>query len=136
MAEYNEHHAAIQAAGADVVALAVDPPNRSAAVRTQLGLQFPILCDTARVVARDWDLYNAKEMGGIAVPAVFIIGADRRVKYRSIDTTSLRVSIEGVLPFLQGQRNKTLLERRAVRPGVRNLARAIVNVILRGMRAP
>lgn len=136
MAEYNEHHAAIQAAGADVVALAVDPPNRSAAVRAQLGLQFPILCDTERVVARDWDLYNAKEMGGIAVPAVFIIGADRRVKYRSIDTTSLRVSIEGVLPFLQGQRNKTLLERRAVRPGVRNLARAIVNVMLRGMRAP
>jgi peroxiredoxin len=134
LTEYAEDYAAIRAAGADVVALSVDPQDRSEPLRKQLGIDFPILCDTGRRVVREWGLYNPDEMGGIAIPAVFVIGADRRVLYRSIDNTSARVSTEGVLRFLQGSRDTALLKRRPVRPGLRNFARAIVNAIRRGVR--
>jgi peroxiredoxin len=134
LAEYARHYAAIRAAGADVVALSVDPEDRSEPLRKQLGIEFPILCDTGRRVVRDWDLYNPDEMGGIAVPAVFVIGTHRRVLYRSIDNTSARIGTDGVLRFLQGSSDPALLERRPVRPRVRDFARAIVNAIRRGVK--
>ncbi len=128
-------HAAIRAAGADVAALSVDSPERSQAVRDQLGLPFPILGDSARRVVREWDLYNPKEQGGIAVPAVFVIGTDRRVRYRSIDRTAARVSTDGVLGFLGGAAT-TPPERTRVRAGIRDFARAIGNMVRRGLRTP
>lgn len=134
MTQYARNVAALRRAGADVVALAVDPADRSEALRAQLGLEFPILCDTERHVVRDWNLYNPKEMGGIAIPAVFVVGTDRRVLYRSIDSTGARVSAEGVLNFLQGSSDAARLERRPVRPGLRDFARAIGNAIRRGVR--
>jgi len=134
LTEYGRDHAAIRAAGADLVALSVDSMARSQALRTQLGLDFPILCDTGRLVVREWDLYNAKEMGGIAIPAVFVIGTDRRIKYRSIDTTSTRVSTEAFLGFLQGSGDQTHLQRRTVWPSLRDFGRAISNAIRRGVR--
>ena len=85
-----------------MVALSVDAPAASQAVRAQLGLDFPILCDTERTVVRAWDLYNARERGGIAVPAVFVVDPDRRIRYRSVDATASRVRTDGVLAFLRG----------------------------------
>ena len=135
MAEYARTHDAIRAAGADVAALSVDSPDRSQAVRDQLGLPFPILSDSARRVVRAWDLYNPKEQGGIAVPAVFVIGPGRRVLHRSIDSTRSRVSTEGVLGFLRGDGLRAP-ERTRVRAGLRDFARAIGNMIRRGVRTP
>jgi len=83
-----------------VVALSVDGPVDSEAMRAQLGLEFPLLCDTERSVVRAWGLYNARERGGIAVPAVFVVDPDRRIRYRSIDATASRVRTDGVLAFL------------------------------------
>ena len=71
-------------------------------MRAQLGLEFPLLCDTERTVVRAWDLYNARERGGIAVPAVFVVGPDRCIGYRSIDATAARVRTDDVLAFLRG----------------------------------
>jgi len=119
-----------------VVALSVDSPARSEGLANQLGLPFPLLCDSARAVTRAWDLYNAREMGGIAVPAVFVIGADRRVLYRSIDTTNQRVSTAGVLGFLRGDAGAEAIEREAIPAGLREFARAFVNAIRRGLRTP
>jgi peroxiredoxin len=128
-------HPAIRAAGADVAALSVDSPERSQAVRDQLGLPFPILGDSARRVVREWDLYNPKEQGGIAIPAVFVIGTDRRVRYRSVDRTAARVSTDGVLGFLRGDAASAPVRTR-VRAGLRDFARAIGNMIRRGLRTP
>jgi peroxiredoxin len=128
-------HPAIRAAGADVAALSVDSPERSQAVRDQLGLPFPILGDSARRVVREWDLYNPKEQGGIAIPAVFVIGTDRRVRYRSVDRTAARVSTDGVLGFLRGDA-VSAPGRTRVRAGLRDFARAIGNMIRRGLRTP
>lgn len=136
MAEYASHHAAIRAAGAEIAALSVDAPARSEALRAELGLPFPILADTARSVVRAWDLYNPREMGGIGVPAVFVIGPDRRIRYRSIDTTRARVETDGVLAFLRGDTGAESIERVPVRAGMRDFARAAANVVRRGLRTP
>ncbi len=133
MAEYGRNEAAIGAAGASLVALSVDAPERSEGVRRELGLSFPILCDTSRAVVRAWDLYNSREMGGIAIPAVFVIGPDRRVRYRSIDSTRDRVSTDGVLGFLLGS---APIERTRIRAGLREFARALSNSIRRGPKTP
>lgn len=136
MAEYARNEAAIRAAGAALVALSVDAPERSEGVRRELGLSFPVLCDTSRAVVRAWDLYNPREAGGIAVPAVFVIGPDRRIRYRSIDTTRKRVSTDGVLGFLRGEARAESLERRTIRAGLREFARALSNSIRRGLKTP
>ena len=129
-------HDAIRAAGAEVAALSVDSAEKSEALRAQLGLPFPILGDTSRAVVQAWDLYNPREQGGIAVPAVFVIGADRVVRWRSIDTTASRVSPDGILAFLRGDASAAALGRTRVRAGLGDFARAFANAIRRGLRTP
>jgi len=136
LAEYGREYPGIRASGADVVALSVDSQARSEALRTQLALPYPLLCDPARTVVRAWDLYNPGEMGGIAVPAVFVIGPDLRVRYRSIDATRERVATEGVLHFLRGEATGEALARVPLRAGLGEFARAISNAVRRGLRTP
>ncbi len=136
MAEYAADSDAIRAAGADLVALSVDAPARSEAVRAELALRFPILCDASRSVVRAWDLYNPGEMGGIAVPAVFVIGPDQQIRYRSIDSTRERVRTDGVLRFLRGEVMAEALGRERVRAGLGDFTRAIANAVRRGLRTP
>ena len=81
MADYREHYLEIRSAGASVVAISVDAPDESEALRVHLSLPFPILCDTERRVVRDWGIYNSREKGGIAQPAVFIIDPSQVVRY-------------------------------------------------------
>jgi len=78
----------------------------------------------------------AREQGGIAVPAVFVIGPGREVLYRSTDATRRRVSPEGVLGFLRGQSGAGETSRRAVRAGPGDFASAIWNAFRRGLRTP
>jgi len=136
LAEYARSHEAIRATGAHVVALSVDAPERSEALRAELALPFPILSDASRTVVRAWDLYNPLEMGGIAVPAVFVIGADQVIRYRSIDTTRARVTSDGVLRFLRGDAMAASVRRERVRAGLRDFARALANAMRRGLRTP
>jgi peroxiredoxin len=134
LTEYASKYRAIRAAGADVVALSVDEPTRSAALRQQLGLDFPILCDTGRVVVRAWDLYNPREHGGIAVPAVFVVDPDLLIRYRSVDATAARVRTDGILEFLRAGTRPAA--RSAVWPRLRDWVHAIGNAIRRGARSP
>ena len=136
MAEYSRDYSKIRAAGADVVALSVDSKERSEALRRELGLPFTILCDPGRKVVRAWALYNPREMGGIAIPSVFIIDAHRRVLYRSIDETRKRVSTDGVLSFLRGEIQSDAIKRVPVHAGLREFGRAFGNVARRGLRTP
>jgi peroxiredoxin len=101
LADYRDHYDEIRASGAAVVAVSVDPPEASEAVRQDLRLPFMILCDTARRVVREWDVYNPRERGGIAKPAVFIIDPDRTVRYASADGISSRIAPPEVVRLLQ-----------------------------------
>lgn len=79
----------------------MDPPETSEALRTQLSLPFPILCDTERHVVRDWDIYNSGERGGIAKPAVFVIDTDQVIRYASVDSVATRVPAIEIVHLLQ-----------------------------------
>jgi peroxiredoxin len=136
LAEYARNYSAIRAAGADVAALSVDSAERSAALIEQLSLPFPILGDVSRAVVQAWDLYNPREMGGIAVPAVFVIDPDLCVRWRSADTTRNRVSADNVLRFLRGETDAESLARSRVSAGLGDFARAAGNAMRRGAKTP
>lgn len=99
MAEFAEHQDAFQAVGVQLAALAVDPPERSEAVRLRHGIHFPILCDVERRVVREWNLFNPEERGGIAVPAIFLLGPGLRVLCAIQGTVVSRVRASDMLSF-------------------------------------
>jgi peroxiredoxin len=103
LADYRDSYPEIRAAGANVAVLSVDAPEISEALRISLALPFRMLCDTERRV-KEWDLYNAREMGGIAKPAVFVIGAGRAVRYAMVENTATRVHPRDLLGLLQTDR--------------------------------
>ena len=134
MAEYRDHDADFRSAGAELAAIAVDDPARSEPVRRELGLPFPILCDTRRDVVRAWGLFNAAERGGIAHPAVFVVDRERIVRWRSLDRTATRVDTGAVLAFLREGRPPP--PPRLVIPRLGDFVRALRNMIARGGRTP
>jgi hypothetical protein len=103
LAEFAEHSDAFRAVDVRLAALAVDPPDRSEAMRLQYGLQFPILCDTERRVVRQWNLLNSEERGGIAVPAIFLLDAELRVLCAIQGTVISRVRASDMLLSVRGR---------------------------------
>ncbi|HEX4075883.1 MAG TPA: redoxin domain-containing protein [Candidatus Acidoferrales bacterium] len=138
MAEYRDLWNEIRGAGADVAAVAVDPPERAAAVHRQLELNFPILCDTKREVVRAWNVFEPKQMGGIAKPAVFVVDRERRIRFASIDREAVRVPASAVLDFVAHgmPADGAGAKRRFSLPGIGDFLRATRNVLRFGMRAP
>ena len=136
MADYREHYGEIRATGASVVAISVDSPGKSEAVRQELRLPFPILSDMDRRVVQQWDIYNAKEKGGIARPAVFIINRDRIVRYCSIDVTSARVPVSEIVRILQTKEEARPARRQLFLPHPADFIRAIRNAMHLGIRSP
>lgn len=112
------------------MAVSVDGRTASEALRRDLDLPFPILCDTDRRVVQEWDLYNPLEKGGIAKPAVFIIERDRTVSYVTIDKVAARVPASEILLVLRSKQGDHQARRRTYIPqpadwfrGLRNLLR-------------
>ncbi len=136
MAEYQQLYATIRAAGAELAAISVDGPERSQAVREQLGLSFPILCDTERLVVRAWRVYNAREKGGIAKPAVFILDPGGVVRYVSVDEVASRVPASEIVRALSQREGISAPPRRAVIPRLANFFSATRNSIRFGVRQP
>jgi peroxiredoxin len=131
LADYREHYSKIRSAGASVVAVSVDAPETSEALRVQLSLPFPILCDTERRVVQDWDIYNSREKGGIAKPAVFVIDPSQAVRYASVDSVATRVPAVEIVRLLQNAGNARPIRRRVHVPGLSQWIRAIRNSIQR-----
>ena len=72
----------------------MEAPETSEVLRVQLSLPFPILCDTERRVVQDWDIYNSREKGGIAKPAVFVIDPSQVVRYAPVDSVGNKVAVD------------------------------------------
>jgi len=106
LADYRDHYEEIRAAGADVAGVSADSPKKSETLRHELHLPFPILCDTERRVIQDWDIYNERERGGIAKPAVFLIGRDRIVLYSHLDEMVQRVPPLEIVRILHSVSNR------------------------------
>jgi len=128
LADYRDHYEEIRAAGADVLAVCVDPPIKSETVRRELQLPFPILCDTGRRVIKEWGIYNPKEKGGIAKSAVFVIDRDRIVQYAKVDDVATRVPASEIVRILSGA-GQHEPERKIYIPRVSDFLRAIRNMI-------
>jgi peroxiredoxin len=129
LADYRDHYDEIRASGANLVAVSVDPPEASEAVRRDLRLPFMILCDTARRVVREWDIYNPRERGGIAEPAVFIIDPDRIVLYASVDGVSSRIAASEIVRLLPATAETPPARRKHYIPTLADFFRAIRNSI-------
>ncbi len=135
MAEYRQHYEEIRAAGANLVAVSVDSLEKSETVRQELHLPFPILCDTERRVVQQWDIYNAREKGGIAKPSVFIIDRDRTVRYSSVDEVASRVPASEIVRILQATSGERSAHRKFYFPRLGDFFRAIRNSIRHGIRS-
>jgi len=129
--DYRDHYSEIRSADASVAAISVDAPEKSEALRVDLSLPFPILCDTGRRVVRDWDIYNSQEKGGIAKPAVFIIEPSRVVLYSSVDTVARRVPAAQIVALLQNVARPQPVGRRVYVPLLFEWISAIRNSIRR-----
>ncbi len=114
MAGYREHFAEIEAAGAGLVAISVDTPEESQAFKQSLQLPFLLLSDVERKVVREWGLFNPREHGGIAHPAVWVIDETRTVRFRSLDRITSRVDLSALLAFLRGEGDATLEPKRSM----------------------
>jgi peroxiredoxin len=136
LADYREHEPAIRAAGAKLVAISVDSPEKSQAVRDELRLNFPILCDPHRRVVREWGVYNAREKGGIAKPAVFILDPGCLVRYMSVDDVASRVPASDISALLSQRNGLPAPQRRRVVPRPGNFFRAVRNSLHFGVRQP
>jgi peroxiredoxin len=129
LADYRDHYHEIRASGASLVAVSVDPPEASEAMRSELRLLFPILCDTARRMIQEWDIYNPRERGGIARPAVFIINSDRTVRYASVDGISNRTPAAEILGLLPATAETSAARRKHYIPTPADFFRGIRNAI-------
>jgi peroxiredoxin len=112
------------------VAISVGPPEKSETLRIHLSLPFPILCDTERRLVREWNVCNAREKGGIARPAVFIIDPGEVVGYAGVEDVVRRVPAAEIVSLLRSTL-KAQPRRRAYVPRWSDWISAIRNGIQR-----
>lgn len=125
MAGYRDACNSLRAAGASLAAVSVDAPEKSEAVRRQWKLPFPILSDRQRRVVQEWDVYNAREKGGIAKPAVFILNPDLTVRFVSVDQVASRIPAAQILRLLRNEGKGAAVRRKSIVPGPATVFAAI-----------
>jgi peroxiredoxin Q/BCP len=139
LADYSEHLEDFRTAGAELVAISVDEAARAESVRQELGIKFPLLCDTGREVVKKYGLLNSGEKGGIAFPASFVIDRERLVRFRALEEVASRVSVDQLLELARelgrGVEPKTKPRKSGVFPGLMFL-RATMNALRHGVRSP
>lgn len=128
MADYAKLYNDFRAAGAEVVAISVDPSERSAALRKDLALPFTLLSDSNRATIFEWGMLNAREKGGIAIPATFLLDRHRKVSFAKVEDTMMRVEPRDLLEFIRTMEKGEAKQPRAkgVNPAAMFL-RAIAN---------
>jgi peroxiredoxin len=109
----------------------VDAPEKSQALRIYLSLTFMILCDTEHHVIREWGIYNPREKGGIAEPAVFIVDPGQLVCYATVDSVVRRVPATDIVSLLQHGSSAQPARRRAYKARWSDWKTAMRNLIHR-----
>ena len=134
MADYRDAYESLRAAGANLVAVSVDAPEKSEAVRREWQLPFAILSDRQRRVVQEWDIYNARERGGIAKPAVFILSPDLTVRFVSVDQVASRVPAAEILRLVREGGQGAAAKRKSLVPGPATFFVAIRSAFRLGAR--
>ncbi len=102
MAEFAERADEFARLGYKLAGVSADPPERSARLRQELALPFPLLSDTDRRLIRAWAVYNPRERGGIAQPATAVVTAAGELAWFEREGMARRVKAEALLAFLAG----------------------------------
>jgi peroxiredoxin len=103
---FQEHMPEIQAAGARVVAISVDPAEKSRDLTQALSLTFPLLSDPDGKVASRYGVYDAKSEYNL--PAVVIVDEHGSIRYRYVgDGFRDRVEPGAVVSFLGSGMGRT-----------------------------
>jgi peroxiredoxin len=131
LADYRDHYGEIQSLGATVAGVSADSPQISEALRAQLSLRFPLLCDREHQVIAQWDILNTGERGGIARPAVFVIDPSRIVRFAAVDDVVRRVPATAIVSFLRQPSATPPVRRRVHVPLPSHWVKAIRNDIRR-----
>jgi peroxiredoxin len=143
LAEFRDVYDDFRGLGIQIAALAVDSPEQSERVRRQYELPFPILCDTQKEVVRAWGLFNAEEKGGIAVPAIVLVGRDRRVRLMMVEGVATRVRATDLVEFFRAHPPlansaddlpSNTPRQRAICPSLVDISRAIGNSLTRARK--
>lgn len=128
MADYAKLYDDFRKARTEVAAISVDPPERSAGLRKDLGIQFPILSDSDRATITEWGLLNANEKGGIAIPTTFLIDYGRKVRAAKVEEMMTRIEPRAMLNIVRSipGPNLSMPRARGVNPAAMFL-RAMAN---------
>jgi peroxiredoxin len=128
LADYAKIYREFRASGAEVVAISVDPPDRSAGMSRDLSIPFPLLSDSDRATIIAWGVLNAKENGGIAIPSTFLIDRERKVRFTSVEDMMMRIEPRAMLEVVCAlpSGSKTVPRARGVNPAMMFL-RAMAN---------
>jgi peroxiredoxin len=141
LAEYRDRFSELTSLGLSLAALSVDTPPPSHALVEQLGLPYPLLCDSGREAVQAYGVFNQEENGGIAYPATFVLDLDRTVRFRSLDRTSSRVDLDGLFAFLRSGLDSPApatpaRSGRHSLPRFRDFRRALASALRYGVRSP
>ena len=131
MADYAAVYQDFRDLDTEVVAISVDPPDRSAAMRKDLGISFPLLSDSSRATIVEWGVLNPREKGGIAKPSTFLIARERILRFASVEDTIMRVEPRAMLDFIRALASGS---ESAPRPRSVNPAMMFLRAIANGFR--
>lgn len=100
LVELRDRYGEFQERGAEVIALAVAPPEAVEGVRQAIGIPFPLLADPDHRVAEMYGVYN--RLGdGLAAPAVFLL-KDGAIRWSYVgQNDSDRPSVAEILGHLE-----------------------------------
>lgn len=105
-----------------------------------MALPFSLLCDVDKSVVQQYHLLNRHEHGGIAYPAIFVIKANGKIGYRSLDKTAKRVDLHDLLDYLDTASKdseftfRSTANKHFVRLSASGLAQLGKNMIFRGTK--
>ena len=84
--ELQEFYSQFQALGAEVLAISVDNEDDAVAVVEKLGLDYPVLYDTAHDVTTAWRVFNVLQ-DGVSAPAAYVFDASGKLIAYKIGTS-------------------------------------------------
>jgi peroxiredoxin len=106
----------IETAGGALAAISTDTPEESRALEGKLSddgeqpLGFPLLCDPTKAAVKAWGLYDGDDQCGL--PAVVILGRDRRVAWLQVSSTIYtRAKADDVIAALEKLRDPVIPPR-------------------------
>jgi peroxiredoxin len=94
----------IQAVGAKVVAVSVDPIDQSKSLADQLQLGFPILQDRNHALGSAFGVFRlpgGMDMGDVDSHSIFVIDASGHVHWKELAPDTMHVAVDDVVAALK-----------------------------------